>query len=154
LTKPMPQSLARNLIHLIYSTKDRRPVLEDGIREELHKYSCGILRDQESPALVVNSVPDHIHFLFVLSKNRALADLVREVKKGVSRWIKTNGPQFADFEWQSGYGAFSVSQSAVEEVRRYILNQAEHHRKVSFQDEFRAFLRRYEIEFDERYVWD
>lgn len=150
----MPQSLAKNLIHLIYSTKDRRPVLEDAIRQELHQYSCGILRDQESPALEVGSVPDHVHLLFILSKNKALADVVRELKKGSSRWLKTKGPQFAEFEWQAGYSAFSVSQSAVEEVRRYIQSQAEHHRKTSFQDELRAFLRRYEIEFDERYVWD
>ena len=150
----MPQSLAKNLIHLIYSTKGRRPVLQDGIREELHNYSCGILRGQESPALVVNSVLDHIHLLFVLSKNKALADVVRELKKGASRWIKSTGTQFSEFEWQNGYGAFSVSQSGVDEVKRYILNQAEHHRKVSFQDELRTFLRRYEVEFDERYVWD
>jgi len=150
----MPQSLAKNLVHLIYSTKERRPLLEDAIREELHKYSCGILREQESPALVVNSVADHMHLLLVLSKNKALAEVVREVKKGTSRWLKTNGAQFADFEWQNGYGAFSVSQSVVTEVRNYIEGQAEHHRKVGFQDEFRAFLRRYEVEFDERYVWD
>jgi REP element-mobilizing transposase RayT len=150
----MSQSLAKNLIHLIYSTKDRRPVLEDAVREELHQYSGGILRDQESPCLEIGSVADHVHLLFVLTKNKALADVVREVKKGTSRWLKTKGPQFAEFEWQAGYGAFSVSQSAVEEVRRYILNQAEHHQKVSFQDELRAFLRRYEIEFNERYVWD
>lgn len=150
----MPQSLAKNLIHLIYSTTDRRPVLDDAIREELHKYTCGILQDQECAAVEIGSVPDHLHLLFVLSKNKALADVVREVKRGTSRWLKSKGPQFAAFEWQAGYGAFSVSQSAVEKVRRYIRDQAEHHRKVSFQDELRAFLRRHGIEFDERYVWD
>ena len=150
----MPQSFAKNLIHLIFATKERRALLEDGIREELHRYACGILKDLESPALAVNSVSDHIHILLNLHRTKALADVVMEVKRGTSKWIKTKGPQFALFQWQAGYGAFSVSQSAVAEVEEYIRNQAEHHRRLSFQDEFRRFLQRYEIEFDERYVWD
>lgn len=150
----MPQSLAKNLIHLVFSTKERRPWLEDTIREELHRYACGILKDLESSALAVNSVADHVHVLFNLHRTKALADVVMEVKRGTSKWIKTKGPQFAEFHWQAGYGAFSVSQSAVAEVEEYIWKQAEHHQKLTFQDEFRRFLQRHKIEFDERYVWD
>jgi len=150
----MPQSLAKNLIHLVFSTKERRPWLDGAIREELHRYACGILKDLESPALAVNSVTDHVHILFNLHRTKALADAVMEVKRGTSKWIKTKRPQFADFHWQAGYGAFSVSQSAVAEVEDYIRKQPEHHQKLTFQDEFRRFLQRYGIEFDERYVWD
>lgn len=150
----MPQSLAKNLIHLVFSTKERRPVLEDGVREELHRYACGILSDLESPALAINSVADHVHVLFNLHRTKALADVVMELKRGTSKWIKTKAAQFALFQWQNGYGAFSISQSAVAEVSEYIRDQAEHHRKMSFQDEFRRLLQRYEIQFDERYVWD
>ena len=150
----MPQSLAKNLLHLVFSTKERRPFLEEGIREELHRYASGILKDCDSPALAVNSVRDHIHILFNLHRTKSLADVVMEVKRGTSKWIKTKGSEFALFQWQAGYGAFSVSQSAVGEVSDYIRNQAEHHQKLTFEDEFRRFLQRYEIEFDERYVWD
>lgn len=150
----MPQSLAKNLIHLVFSTKERRPFLEDAIRQEFHNYAAGILKDLDSPAIIMNSVPDHVHILFNLHRTKALADVVMETKRGTSKWIKTKGNQFALFQWQNGYGAFSISQSAVRDVTEYIRNQEEHHRKVTFQDEFRTFLKRYEIEFDERYVWD
>ncbi len=150
----MPQSLAKNLIHLVFSTKERWPLLEDAIRQELHNYAAGIFKDLDSPAIIMNSVPDHVHILFNLHRTKALADVVMEVKRGTSKWIKTKGNHFAFFQGQNGYGAFSISQSAVGDVTEYIRNQTEHHRKVSFQDEFRIFLKRYEIEFDERYVWD
>lgn len=150
----MPQSLAKNLIHLIFSTKHRAPLLLPEIRPEVNSYLAGILRQWDSPAILVGSVEDHIHILFSLSKNHALSKIVEHVKKGSSKWIKTKGAAFADFFWQNGYGAFSVSQSNVPAVRRYIANQEEHHRKTTFQDEFRAFLKRHEIEYDERYVWD
>jgi putative transposase len=148
------QSLAKNLIHLIFSTKDRRPMIGDAIREELHTYAAGILNSLNSPALAINSVRDHMHMLFVLHKNHSLAHAVQEVKQGTSRWIKTQGAEYALFYWQNGYGAFSVSQSGVPEVIDYIGKQQEHHRKLSFQDEFRAFLKRYEVAFQEQYVWD
>src|SRR5262245_40052160 len=114
----------------------------------------GILSDCESSPIIVETVADHAHLLFCLSKNHALSKVVEEVKKGSSRWIKTKGKRYANFHWQSGYGAFSVSQSNVARVRRYIADQEEHHRKRTFQDEFLAFLRRHAVEFDERYVWD
>src|SRR5438876_859127 len=106
------------------------------------------------PTLVVGGVADHVHALFALSNNHSIAEIVYEVKRGSSKWIKTKDPEFKKFHWQSGYGAFSVSQSHVEQVRRYIEGQERHHRRITFEDEFREFLRRYEVEFDERYLWD
>ena len=150
----MAQSLAKILVHLIYSTKNREPVLADAIRDELHRYTAGILKEWDSPAILINSVEDHIHILFSLSKNHAVSKVVEEAKKGSSKWLKTKAAALTNFHWQNGYGAFSVSQSGVEEVRKYIANQKEHHRKKTFQDEFREFLKRYEVSYDERYVWD
>jgi len=150
----MGQSLAKNLIHLIFSTKDRRPLLDDVVRESLHAYIAGIFKEQDSPCLAINFVADHVHVLFCLNKNAALAEVIMQAKKGASRWMKTQGPRYADFGWQNGYGAFSVSQSSVANVRHYIANQAEHHRVVTFQEELRAFLKRHEIEYDERYIWE
>src|SRR6266446_6959017 len=150
----MSQSLAKILVHLIYSTKNREPLLKNNFRDELHRYTAGILKEWDSPAILINSVEDHIHLLFLLSKNHAVSKIVEEAKKGSSKWPKTKAATLANFHWQNGYGVFSVSQSGVEEVRKYIANQAEHHRKKTFQDEFREFLKRYEVAYDERYVWD
>ena len=129
-------------------------MLDDAVRESLHAYIAGIFKEQDSPCLAINSVADHVHVLFCLNKNAPLAQVIMQAKKGASRWMKTQGPNNADFGWQNGYGAFSVSQSSVADVRRYIANQAEHHRTVTFQDELRAFLKRHEIEYDEKYVWE
>ena len=150
----MPQSLARNLIHLIYSTKNRTPCLDREVLVRLFAYQAGILKEWDSPALVIGGVCDHVHALFCLSKNHALAKVVEEVKKGSSKWLKTQGNEFRDFHWQTGYGAFSVSQSNVEEVRQYIEQQEEHHRVRTFQEELLAFLKRHGMEYDERYLWD
>ena len=150
----MPQSLAKNLIHLIFSTKDRCLLIKDSIRIELHNYAGGILRDLDSPALLMNSVEDHIHILLNLHRTKALSDVVGELKRSTSVWAKEQGPQFNDFYWQAGFGGFSVSQSGVPSVKKYIAGQAEHHKKRSFQDEFREFLQRYEVPYDEKYVWD
>jgi REP-associated tyrosine transposase len=124
------------------------------IREQTHAYLAGILRTHDCTTLLVDGVADHVHSLFVLSKNVSIAEIVYQTKRGSSRWIKTQGSEFRQFHWQNGYGAFSVSQSHVEQVRRYIASQEEHHRKVTFQDELREFLKRYEVEYDERYLWD
>jgi REP element-mobilizing transposase RayT len=150
----MAQSLAKNLLHLIFSTKNREPCLTPTVRPKLHAYMAGILQHWESPAIVIGSEADHVHALFCLSKNVALCKAVEEVKKGSSKWLKTQGPEFAAFHWQNGYGAFSVSASNVPAVRRYIERQEEHHRKRTFQEELREFLKRYGLEWDERYVWD
>ncbi len=150
----MAQSLAKLLVHLIYSTKNRELLLPDNIRDELHRYTAGILKEWDSPTILINSVKDHVHILFSLSKNHAVSKIVEEAKKGSSKWLKTKASSLASFHWQNGYGAFSVSQSGVEEVRKYIANQKEHHRKKGFQEEFREFLNRYEVAYDEKYVWD
>ncbi|MFO1477669.1 MAG: IS200/IS605 family transposase [Verrucomicrobiota bacterium] len=150
----MSQSLAKILVHLVFSTKYREPLLRDDCRAELHKYMAAIFKEFGSPAIRINSVEDHVHVLFCQSKNHSLARVVEEIKKGSSKWIKTKGLHYRGFHWQNGYGAFSVSQSNWHSVERYIANQAEHHRKITFQEEYRAFLGRYQIPFDERYVWD
>lgn len=150
----MPQSLAKNVIHLVFSTKERRPLIDEAIRVELHEYAGGILRDLDSPALLMNSVNDHIHVLFNLHRTKPLSDVVMELKRGTSKWMKQQGPPQASFYWQAGFGAFSVSQSNIAAVEEYIARQAQHHAVKSFQDEFRELLRRHEMEFDERYVWD
>jgi putative transposase len=122
----MPQSLANILVHLIFSTKERRPLIDDIVRDRLHGYMAGVLKEIESPALIINSVPDHVHILSALSKNLAACKLVEEVKKSSSKWMKKQGvPMFA---WQNGYGMFAVSQSNAAAVRKYIESQAEHHR--------------------------
>ena len=148
----MPQSPANILIHVIWSTKERRPLIADDMRAGLHGYMAGILKIIESPVLIINSVSDHVHILCQLSKNLAACKLVEEVKKSSSKWMKEQG--VGDFAWQNGYGVFSVSQSNVDTVREYIAGQAEHHKKRDFKDEFREFCKRYNVPIDERYVWD
>ena len=129
-------------------------MIRDQERENLHAYIIGILKNLQSPSLETNSVEDHIHILFSLSKNHALAKVIGEVKESSSAWMKTQDKWYRDFYWQGGYAAFSVSESQVEIVRQYIRNQREHHRKMSFQDELRALFNRHQVEYDERYVWD
>jgi REP element-mobilizing transposase RayT len=146
--------LAKIHVHLIFRTKARGPLIPNEVREELCAYFVGILRHHESPALLANAVEDHVHILFSLSRNYAVKTVVEEVKKSSSKWIKTKSPDLQGFAWQNGYGAFSVSQSAVASTRRYIAGQEAHHRRTTFQDEFRRFLEKYEVPYDERYVWD
>ena len=148
----MPQSLANILIHAIWSTKDRRAVISDEVRDGLHGYMAGILKNLESPALIINSVADHVHVLCQLSRNVAVCKLIEEVKKGSSKWMKDSG--VGEFAWQSGYGVFSVSQSNVDAVLKYIQGQPEHYQKRDFKDEFREFCNKYNVTLDERYVWD
>lgn len=150
----MPQSLANNLVHLVFSTKHREPWLIDAVRPALHAYLATVFKNLKCPVLILNSVEDHIHILFSLHRTVALATVVEDVKKSSSKWIKTQSAELTQFAWQGGYGAFSVSSSNVDAVRQYIACQAEHHRKISFQDELRAFLSKHKMEFDERYLWD
>jgi putative transposase len=150
----MAQSLARLHIHLIFSTKNREPLLSDAVRDSLHRYMAVVLQNQSCPPVLINSVPDHVHVLFELARTVAVSAAVEEVKRTSSKWIKTQGEEFARFAWQAGYGAFAVSQSNVAAVREYIAGQQEHHRKKSFQEEYRGFLTRHRISFDENYVWD
>jgi putative transposase len=147
----MSQSLANLMIHAVWSTKERRPLISDAVRAGLHGYMAGILKDVESPALIINSVADHVHVLCQLSRNVAVSKLIEIVKKQSSKWMKEQGvPLFA---WQNGYGVFSVSQSNVDGVRIYIEGQAEHHRKGDFKGEFRALCLRHRVPIDEQYVW-
>jgi putative transposase len=151
----VPQSLAKILVHTVFSTKERRPFLRDKpVREELHRYLGGILINLECQPIIAGGVEDHVHLLCALSRTCNAADMVKELKRGSSLWLKAKKPELRDFAWQNGYGIFSVGFSQIESVQDYIAGQEEHHRKVSFQDEFRQLLRRYNIEFDERYVWD
>ena len=150
----MAQSLASLHIHLIFSTKNREALLSENIRPDLHAYMATVLRNLGCPALLINSMEDHVHLLFDLSRTVSISTAVEEVKKTSSKWIKTKGTSLPQFAWQAGYGAFAVSESNVPEVRTYITHQAEHHRKRSFQDEYRTFLERHGIAYDERYVWD
>ena len=121
---------------------------------ELHPYIAKILRELKSPCLALNGTSDHVHVLFALSRVITIAELVEEVKTNSSKWIKTKGREFKNFHWQRGYGAFSIGQSNAEVLKRYIRNQKERHKRVTFQDEYRDFLKSYGIDFDERYVWD
>ena len=150
----MPQSLSSVLIHLVFSTKNREPFISSAIEKELHPYLATVFREHDSPSLIIDGTADHIHALFALNRTITIAELVEEVKTGLSKWIKTKGREFGNFHWQRGYGAFSTGQSTVPQLKRYIKKQKQHHRRIGFQDEYRKFLKRYEIDFDERYVWD
>jgi putative transposase len=148
----MPQSLARILVHLVFSTKNREPFIAAEQRSRTFAYLGGTLNGIGCPTVIVGGVADHVHLLFVLGRTVSLSKAVEELKKESSKWAKeTVHPHFY---WQNGYGAFSVSPSNVEQVKAYIENQGEHHRKMTFQEEFRELLRRHDIEWDERYVWD
>ena len=151
----MSQSLTQIYLHIVFSTKNRVPCLDDKpLRESLHAYLAGTTRNLESPSLIVGGVEDHVHLLCRFSKNLAVAVFIRELKRESSKWLKTKSSALCDFHWQKGYGAFSISPNHVKLLKDYIANQEEHHRRESFQDELRRLLRKYGIEYDERYVWD
>jgi REP element-mobilizing transposase RayT len=151
----MSQSLSKILVHAVFSTKERRPFLRDGgLRDEMHHYLGGILTKLDCQPIIVGGVEDHVHLLCALARTCTASDMVKEVKRGSSIWIKTKGPSLQDFSWQSGFGIFSIGFSQIPDVKQYIENQIEHHRKISYEDEFRTLLKRYGIDYDERYVWD
>ena len=151
----MPQSLAQIYVHIVFSTKNRQPFLnEHSFRDRLHAYLKGICDNQGCPSLRVGGTEDHVHILCRLSKTVDLATLIRELKRDSSKWNKEEHPRLHDFHWQRGYGAFSISPSHVESLTRYVANQEEHHERESFQDEFRRLCKKYGIKIDERYVWD
>ena len=151
----MPQSLIQIYVHLVFSTKNRVAFLRDPVfRERVHAYLVGICKNQDSPSLRVGGTEDHAHILCRLSKSLDVSTLIRELKRDSSKWIKEENPNLADFHWQNGYGAFSVSPSHIEALIEYIANQIEHHHRETFQDEFRRLCKKYGIEIDERYVWD
>jgi REP element-mobilizing transposase RayT len=151
----MPQSLVQLYTHQVFSAKQRQPYLRDAeIRTKLHAYLAGACGNLNSPSLIVGGVVDHVHVLCRLSKTISISELIREMKRESSKWVKYESPRLSVFQWQNGYGAFSVSPSHVQDLKRYIANQADHHRTETFQDEFRRLCRKYEMEIDERYVWD
>lgn len=150
----MPQSLSLTIVHLIFSTKDRSPFLTPEIRADLHAYLATIARHADGECYRVGGVEDHVHLAVRLSRTSTIADLVSELKTSSTRWLKEKSPALAKFAWQRGYGAFSVGPRNLDKLIAYIDGQEEHHRKETFQEEYRNFLRRYGVEFDERYVWD
>jgi len=151
----MSQSLVKNIIHIIYSTKGRYPFLEDaGIRGEMHAFLKSACDKMACPALKVGGAMDHVHLLCHLSKNVTGAKLVGEIKRSSSVWMKSKGPAFIDFYWQGGYAYFSVSPKDTESVIHYIGNQMNHHKQHSFKDELTLFLKKYGVEYAEEYLWD
>ena len=151
----MPQSLAQIYVHVVFSTKGRHPWLEDRkIRELVHNHLGSACNTLGCPILQVGGVADHVHILCRLGRTASVATLVQELKRDSSQWAKQQGPKLSDFYWQAGYGAFSISPGHVEAIRHYIEIQEEHHLRETFQDEFRRLLKKYGLEWDERYVWD
>ena len=150
----MGQSLVKNYVHIVFSTKHREPLISVAHEKELHSYLGGICKALECNPIRVGGYTDHIHILCLLSKKMALVKLIEEVKGHSSKWMKTRDESLKNFYWQNGYGAFSVNPSEIETVVAYIENQKEHHSKKTFQDEYRAFLKKYHVEYDEQYVWD
>lgn len=149
----MPQSLAINLVHIIFSTKNREPFLDKGTRERLYPYMAQLIRDKGSVCYRIGGVEDHVHLAIRLSKTATLSKTISEAKTGTSKWLKEISPKLSEFSWQEGYGAFSVSPKDLDAVIAYIERQEEHHKKISFQDEFRKFLKQYGMDYDENYVW-
>ena len=150
----MPQSLVKNYIHIVFSTKRRFPFIDEQIKSELFSYLAGICKNKESYPIAVGAHVDHIHILCLLSRKTALMNLIEELKSHSSKWIKSKGKQYENFYCQNGYGGFSVKSSDVDVVIDYIEKQEEHHKKVPFKEEYKGFLKHYNIEHDERYVWD
>jgi len=152
----MPQSLAKVHVHIVYSTKNREPWLQDrAIRAELYAYNASILSDgMGCPVNLINGVEDHIHILCLLSRKVAIMDMIKRSKTETSKWLKRKWPELRSFQWQAGYGIFSVSESKVKLVKHYLSTQEAHHKRFSFQDEFRSLCQRHGVAIDERYVWD
>ena len=150
----MPQSLIKLYIHIVFSTKNREPLITPGIEEKLHRYLAGICHELECHPVQIGGYTDHVHILCMLSKKITLMKLVEELKSHSSKWIKTQNAGLKNFYWQNGYGTFSVNPTEIDRAQQYIENQHEHHKTTSFQDEYRAFLNKYNVPFEERYVWD
>jgi len=152
----MPQSLTQVYLHIIFSTKKRYPFIEEAVEPELFAYIGDTIKRVGGIPFLINGVPDHIHILSSLPRTIMLSKYIEEIKRNSSRWIKTKdkGLEYEKFAWQNGYGAFSVSSSRKDNVIRYIKEQKEHHRTGTFQEKYIAFLKKYNIEYDEKYVWD
>jgi putative transposase len=150
----MAHTFTHLLTHIVFSTKDRRPLLDAELKARLFPYLGGIIRGHDGKALIINGPADHVHILASLTAKHSLSDLMRELKADSSGWIHKNFSNLKLFAWQIGYGAFSVSHSNLAEVEKYIANQEEHHRNISFQEELVAFLKKHQIEYNERFLWE
>lgn len=150
----MPQSLAFVLVHVVFSTKNRRPLLDESVRTLLYSYMATVVRGAKCDCFRVGGVADHVHLAIRIQPTKSVVKLIGEIKTSSSRWLKTQSPELAKFAWQRGYGAFSVSPADAGALIRYIEQQEAHHRRRSFEDEMRAFFEKYHVAFDERYVWD
>ena len=150
----MPQSLVKLYVHIIFSTKNRRPLIDQEIENSLYSYLGGICNGLECFPVKIGGHKDHVHILSHLSKKISVIKFLEELKSHSSNWIKTQNSRYTDFYWQGGYGAFSVSPQSMELVKQYIESQHDHHKTTTFQDEYRRILREHNVEFDERYVWD
>ena len=150
----MAQTLTKVYIHVVFSTKNRDDLIAPEFEKELFAYIGGVLRKHNSVLIAANGTENHGHLLISQSKNISLSDLLRELKKASSLWIKTKNSVFKNFQWQAGFGAFSIGQSQIETVMNYIAGQKEHHRTELFEDEYRKFLQKYEVDFDEQYFLD
>jgi putative transposase len=149
----MPQSLAQIYIHLVFSTKERTPMIAAEHESRLFAYLAGTCNAINCPAIKVGGMPDHVHLLFRLARTVSMSDAVKNIKTESSKWMKAEG-NAPDFAWQGGYGAFSISPSHVDKVANYIRDHAEHHKTHTFQSEFRRLLEKYGVSYDEAYVWD
>lgn len=154
VSSAMASTLTKVLVHVTFSTKLRTPMIAAPIEADLYSYVGGICRRTESPLHAMNGTADHVHMVVSLGKTVALSDLLLNIKRDSSKWIKAADAAMTEFAWQEGYFAFSIGQSGEPALRAYIANQKEHHVKVSFQNEMRAFLRKYHVAWDERYVWE
>jgi putative transposase len=148
------QSLADVILHFVFSTKERNLWIQSNIEEELYQYMSGVCRNLNSPVIKINGVEDHIHILLHLGKTIPISKLISEMKSSSSRWIKTKGDHYRDFAWQGGYGGFSVSRPNLEGAKKYLASQKEHHKTVTFKEEFLTMLQRSQIPYDEKYLWD
>jgi putative transposase len=150
----MPQSLVKILIHAVFSTKNRENLNTPEIEPDLFGYLSGIVENNKSKLILAGGTSNHTHLLISLGKTLSVSELIGDIKRDSSVWIKKQDLQFSDFHWQEGYGAFSIGQSQVENVMKYIGNQKEHHQKKTFENEMRGFYHKYKVDFDEKYVWD
>ena len=150
----MPQSLAQILLHIIFSTKNREPLIHLEIEKELYAYMASICNDNGCYAHRIGGTQDHIHITCNLSRTITVSKLLEEVKKSSSKWIKTKGDLYKNFTWQKGYGAFSLGMSQLTSVKKYVEQQKEHHKHKTFKEEYLEFLEKYQVKYDERYVWD
>jgi putative transposase len=150
----MGQSIAKNYIHIAFSTKNRKPLILPRFEEDLHNYLGGICKNNDCFPIKVGGYNDHVHILCLLSKKMTLIELMEDLKSNSSKWMKAKDPSLKNFYWQNGYGAFSVNPGEIDIVVGYIANQHVHHKKKTFQEEYVAFLKKYKVEYDERYIWE